>query len=81
MIFKHSFIKIHFGLKGFDISGHCFLLIFSNLVVQEEGKAYLGWERIKDFLRTEEHRRVADEKDRPDTPLTKLKNEEFLHLR
>jgi len=78
---KESCIAHGHNWKGFDISGHCFLLIFSNLVVQEEGKAYLGWERIKDFLRTEEHRRVADEKDRPDTPLTKLKNEEFLHLR
>ena len=47
----------------------------------EEGKAYLGWERIKDFLRNEEHRRMNDDQDKSDTPLTKLKNEEFLHLR
>jgi len=67
--------------KGFDISGHCFLLVFSNLVMIEEGKAYLGWERIKDFLRIEEHRRVTDDQDKSDTPLTKLKNDEFLHLR
>ena len=67
--------------KGFDISGHCFLLIFSNLVMLEEGKAYLGWERIKDFIRNEEHRRVNTDQDKSDTPLTKLKNEEFLHLR
>jgi len=67
--------------KGFDISGHCFLLIFSNLVMIEEGKAYLGWERIKDFIRNEEHRRLTDDKDQSETPLSKLKNEEFLHLR
>jgi len=67
--------------KGFDISGHCFLLIFSNLVMLEEGKAYLGWERIKDFIRNEEHRRLNDDQERSDTPLTKLKNEEFLQLR
>merc|ERR1719228_1583859 len=67
--------------KGFDISGHCFLLIFSNLVMIEEGKAYLGWERIKDFLRNEEHRRLTDDKEQSDTPLSKLRNEEFLHLR
>lgn len=67
--------------KGFDISGHCFLLIFSNLVMLEEGKAYLGWEKIKDFLRNEEHRRMNDDQDKSDTPLTKLKNEEFLHLK
>jgi len=69
--------------KGFDISGHCFLLIFSNLFIIEEGKAYLGWERIKDFLRLEEHKRINDlkAKDLADTPISKLKNEEFLWLR
>jgi hypothetical protein len=24
--------------QGFDISGHCFLLVFSNLFIVEEGK-------------------------------------------
>lgn len=69
--------------KGFDISGHCFLLVFSNLVMVEEGKAYLGWERIRDFLRTEEHSRVQveDKEKQADTPLSKLKNEEFMYLR
>jgi len=67
--------------RGFDLSGHCFLLIFCNLVMHEEGKAYLGWERIKDHIRTEEHKRVADDTSRADTPLSKLKNEEFLALR
>lgn len=67
--------------KGFDISGHCFLLIFSNLVIIEEGKAYLGWEKIKDFIRNEEYGRVNTDKEKKDTPLSKLKNEEFLHLR
>ena len=28
--------------KGFDISGHCFLLIFSNLVMLEEGLPGMG---------------------------------------
>jgi len=67
--------------KGFDISGHCFLLIFNNLVIIEEGKAYLGWEKIKDFMRNEEHARVHPDSEKKDTPLSKLKNEEFLHLR
>jgi len=69
------------GWKGFDISGHCFLLIFSNLVIIEEGKAYLGWEKIKDFIRNEEYGRVNADKEKKDTPLSKLKNEEFLHIR
>jgi len=64
-----------------DISGHCFLLVFSNLFIIEEGKAYLGWERIKDFLRMEEYRRIEDAKEGKETALSKLKNEEYLHLR
>jgi len=67
--------------RGFDLSGHCFLLIFCNLVMHEEGKAYLGWEKIKDFLRNEEHKRLNDDSGRTDTPLSKLKNEEFRFLR
>ena len=67
--------------RGFDLSGHCFLLIFCNLVMHEEGKAYLGWEKIKDFLRNEEHKRVNDDSNRSDTPLSKLKNDEFLYIR
>lgn len=78
---KETCLANGFLWKGFDISGHCFLLVFSNLFIIEEGKAYLGWERIRDFLRNEEHRRVNDLKDVSDTPITKLKNEEFLWLR
>jgi len=72
--------------RGFDISGHTFLLIWNNLFILEEGKAYLGWERIKDMLRNEEHKRLSVDLspggDAPDsTSLSRLKNEEFLHLR
>ena len=74
--------------KGFDISGHCFLLISCNLVILEEAKAYLGWERIKDLLRNEEHKRLSTElpdqnynADEAPTVLSKLTLDEFLHLR
>ena len=71
--------------KGFDISGHCFLLTWSNLFVIEEARAYLGWERIKDMVRNEEHRRLSTDpliraKD-GDSVLSKLSLDEFLHLR
>lgn len=74
-----------FRWKGFDISGHCFLLTFSSLFVIEEAKAYLGWERIKDMIRNEEHRRLNTDmlirgKD-GDSVLSKLSLDEFLHLR
>ena len=49
--------------------------------VTQEGKAYLGWEKIKDFLRNEEHGRVHSDLEKKDTPLSKMKNEDLLHLR
>ena len=74
--------------KGFDISGHCFLLTWSNLFVIEEARAYLGWERIKDMIRNEEHRRLNTDillsrgkEGGGDTVLSRLSLDEFLHLR
>ena len=71
--------------KGFDISGHCFLLTWSNLFVIEEARAYLGWERIKDMVRNEEHRRLNTDillaPGQRDTVLSRLSLDEFLHLR
>ena len=32
---------------NFDISGHAFILIWSNLFLVEEGKAYRGWEEVR----------------------------------
>ena len=67
--------------------GHAFLLIWNNLFILEEAKAYLGWERIKDMLRNEEHKRLSvdlssgDTSSADTTSLSKLKNEQFLHLR
>jgi len=79
---KEACLSAGLRWKGFDISGHCFILIWSNFVIFEEGKAYVGWERIKDFLRNEEHRRTqTNNDDEAETALTKLKNEEFLQLR
>lgn len=70
--------------KGFDISGHCFLLVWNNLFIIEEAKAYLGWEKIKDMIRTEEHRRLSTDisaMEQEVNVLSKLRLEEFLHLR
>lgn len=79
---KEGCLEAGLRWKGFDISGHSFILIWSNFVIFEEGKAYVGWERIKDFLRNEEHRRTQTVNDEEaETALTKLKNDEFLHLR
>lgn len=80
---KATCTQAGYAWKGFDISGHAFILVFSNLLMIEEGKAYLGWERIKDYLRNEDHNRVQvqENEKQSDTPLAKLKNEEFLYLR
>ena len=85
---KKSCTKNGFRWKGFDISGHVFLLTFASLFILEEGKTYLGWERIKDMLRNEEHKRMStdlstsqDDNTRDVTALTKLTLDEFLHLR
>ena len=51
----------------------------------EEARAYLGWERIKDMIRNEEHRRLNTDillaPQQRDTVLSRLSLDEFLHLR
>ncbi|GFQ79527.1 fat storage-inducing transmembrane protein [Trichonephila clavata] len=59
--------------KGFDISGHAFLLIYCSLLIAEEGKAIRGWERIGDLIRNEE---FDDE-----SPLKNLTEDEMEHLK
>ena len=80
---KAECLKGGFKWKGFDISGHCFLLVWNNLFIMEEARAYLGWERIKDMIRMEEHRRLNTDMNNEHemTPLSKLKLDEFLRLR
>ncbi|XP_072754864.1 acyl-coenzyme A diphosphatase FITM2 [Anoplolepis gracilipes] len=43
--------------SGFDISGHTFILIYSSLILAEEGSSLVGWEGIKDLVMREEHTR------------------------
>ena len=82
---KNECLKGGFKWKGFDISGHCFLLVWNNLFMIEEGKSYLGWEKIKDLIRNEEHRRLSADLSMPadevSCVLAKLSLEEYLHLR
>ncbi|XP_033220532.1 fat storage-inducing transmembrane protein isoform X2 [Belonocnema kinseyi] len=41
--------------SGLDISGHAFIIIYSSLILAEEGKTLIGWEGIKDTMIHEEH--------------------------
>lgn len=55
-------LKNGYFWNGFDISGHCFILIYSSLVMIEEAKAINGWERIKDYIRDEKYARSINDK-------------------
>ncbi|XP_026762563.1 acyl-coenzyme A diphosphatase FITM2 [Galleria mellonella] len=58
--------------NGFDISGHCFILIYSSLVMIEEARAINGWERIKDYIRDEKYYRSVDDKSVSTNPLKNI---------
>ncbi|EZA48308.1 hypothetical protein DMN91_008235 [Ooceraea biroi] len=45
--------------SGLDISGHTFILIYSSLILAEEGSSLVGWEGIKDLVMREEHTRTT----------------------
>ncbi len=46
--FTKGFDLLREGLDvDFDISGHSFILIWSNMFLVEEGKAYQGWEKVR----------------------------------
>lgn len=47
--------------SGLDISGHTFILIYSSLILAEEGASLVGWEGIKDLVMREEHTRSVPE--------------------
>lgn len=58
------------GWYSFDISGHAFLLIFNLLVISEEVKCINGWERIPEFIQSEE-----------ENPSAKMTGQELSQLR
>ncbi|OQR67133.1 FIT family protein CG10671 isoform 1 [Tropilaelaps mercedesae] len=58
---------------GFDISGHCFLLIFCHLLISEELRTLFNWERIADIIRNEQF----DE----ESPMNHLNDEQKQALR
>jgi hypothetical protein len=54
---KSACLKATSKWVGFDLSGHTFILIYSNLVLIEEVRPILGWEGIADLIRDESHSR------------------------
>lgn len=65
--------------RGFDLSGHAFILIYSNLVLIEEARPILGWEGIADIIEKEDHSRANDLNTH--TPLRGFSGSQFDDLR
>lgn len=74
---KISCLKNGHFWNGFDISGHCFILIYSSLVMIEEARAIVGWERIKDYIRDEKYSRSIDDRSASINPLKNLPTDEL----
>ncbi|XP_073968779.1 acyl-coenzyme A diphosphatase Fitm [Rhodnius prolixus] len=71
-----------FFWQSVDISGHCFLLIYSTLVMIEEARVITNWEGITDYIRDEEFARNSEENTGyRANPLKNLDNDEFKVLK
>lgn len=66
--------------SGLDISGHTFILIYSNLILAEEGSSLVGWEGIKDLIMREEHTRTVPT-ETSTGPLRNLSNDDLKFLK
>ncbi|CAK1586153.1 unnamed protein product [Parnassius mnemosyne] len=78
---KISCLKNGHFWNGFDISGHCFILIYSSLVMIEEARAINGWEKIKDYIRDENYTRSLNDKSVSINPLKNINAEELTILK
>jgi hypothetical protein len=59
---KSKCLQAGYLWSSIDISGHAFIIIYSSLILSEEGYSLLGWEGIKDFIMNEEYnRRTSNE--------------------
>lgn len=78
---KISCLKNGHFWNGFDISGHCFILIYSSLVMIEEARAIVGWDRIKDYIRDESYARSIDDRSARTNPLKNIDSDELKILK
>jgi hypothetical protein len=67
--------------QSIDISGHCFILIYSSLILIEEARVIVSWESITDLIRDEEHARSISDKSARTNPLRSLQESDFLALK
>lgn len=66
--------------SGLDISGHTFILIYSSLILAEEGSSLIGWEGIKDLVMREEHIRTTPN-EISTGPLRNISNDDLEFLK
>lgn len=76
---KPSCINKGYFWHSLDISGHCFILLYSTLVLIEECRVINCWEGISDLIREEEHSRSQGSTD--SSPLRTLSACEFERLK
>jgi len=65
---KVSCKKFGHSWLGFDISGHCFLLVYCNLLISEEIRTFKNWENIGEML----SKNFKEGSDNVFSPLRKL---------
>ncbi|EFN86798.1 FIT family protein CG10671 [Harpegnathos saltator] len=66
--------------SSLDISGHTFILIYSSLILAEEGASLIGWEGIRDLVMREEHTR-ATPNETSTGPLRNISNTDLEFLK
>lgn len=71
---KSGCLKAGHLWRGFDISGHAFILIHSSLVLIEESRPIIKWETIRDHLRNEFYNRSPAGKDSQNSEINPLRN-------
>ncbi|XP_022917415.1 acyl-coenzyme A diphosphatase FITM2 [Onthophagus taurus] len=78
---KQTCLKNGYHWNGFDLSGHCFILIYGSLLLIEECRSMNNWSTIKDCIRLEEHHRINKLTSENTNILRGLSNEQFSILK
>lgn len=81
--FNSKVVCLHEGhvWNGFDLSGHSFILIYGSLLLIEETRCIVNWDTIKDYIRLEEHQRLARDANEKPNPLRNLSDLELKEMK
>lgn len=78
---KQKCLKDGYLWNGFDVSGHCFILIYGSLVLIEECRSIINWDSIKDYIRLEDHKRSTRSNSEDNNILKNLSPPQFQLLK